>query len=164
MTCTLRLAEPKDAASVLGLIQGLADYEKESDAVVATAETIADDLDGGSAVQITCLLAEVDDAVVGMALFFHSYSTWRGKPGLYLEDLYVQPESREQGIGMLLMEELARIARSRDCARFEWSCLDWNEPSIKFYEALGAKQMVGWSTFRLEGEALDQLGRKGADL
>lgn len=162
MTYTLRMAEPDDAASVLGLVQELADYEKESDAVVATAEVIANDLAGNSVAQVSCLLAEVDDVVVGMALFFHSYSTWRGKPGLYLEDLYVQPNHRGQGIGIALMEELARMARARDCARFEWSCLDWNEPSIQFYESLGAKQMVGWSTFRLDGEALDKLGNRNS--
>lgn len=157
MTHTLRTANEDDAEAILGLIQGLADYEKEPDAVEATVESVASDLAGNSAVKIECILVEAEGAAVGMALFFHTYSTWRGRPGLYLEDLFVKPEMRGQGMGMSLMRALAVIAKDRNCARFEWACLDWNEPSIRFYQSLGAKPMDGWSVFRLEGADLDQL-------
>jgi GNAT superfamily N-acetyltransferase len=104
-----------------------------------------------------CLLAEVDGQARGFALFFHNYSTWRGRPGLYLEDLFVLPEHRGQGLGKLLLSELAHIAVQRGCARMEWAVLDWNEPSIEFYRALGASRLDGWSTFRLSGEPLSEL-------
>ncbi len=161
MSCTLRMANAGDAAAILELIQDLAAYEKEPDAVEATVDSVATDLRGDSAVKIECVLAELEGVVIGMALFFHTYSTWRGKPGLYLEDLFVKPAYRGMGAGMALMARLASIAKTRDCARFEWACLDWNEPSIKFYQALGAKPMAGWSVFRLEGEALARLAEEG---
>ncbi len=160
MTHTLRMATENDAEAILGLIQDLADYEKEPDAVEATVESVASDLAGNSAVKIECILVEVKGAVVGMALFFHTYSTWRGRPGLYLEDLFVKLEYRGQGLGLSLMRALAGVAKERNCARFEWACLDWNEPSIQFYQSLGAKQMDGWSVFRLEGADLERLAQE----
>ncbi len=160
MTHTLRMATENDAEAILGLIQDLADYEKEPDAVEATVESIASDLAGNSAVKIECILVEAEGAVAGMALFFHTYSTWRGRPGLYLEDLFVKPKYRGQSMGLSLMRALAGIAKERNCARFEWACLDWNEPSIQFYQSLGAKQMDGWSVFRLEGADLERLAQE----
>ncbi len=148
----IRFATPDDAETIHDFICELAEYEREPDAVEVTPETLRAQV--GDAFE--CLLAEADGPV-GFALFFHNYSTWRGKRGLYLEDLYVTPAARGRGIGKALFERLGAIARERDCARMEWSVLDWNEPAIRFYEALGAKPMTGWSTWRLSDEGLNSL-------
>ena len=157
MTFAIRMAGADDAPAILGLIEALAVYEKEPDAVEATEESLRRDLQGETHARIECLLAEVDREVVGMALFFHNYSTWKGRPGIYLEDLFVLPEYRSQGIGLGLMRHLARIAVERKCARFEWACLNWNEPAISFYESLGAVAQEEWTVHRLTGGALTRL-------
>ena len=142
---------------MLRLVRALAEYERAPDAVVATE---ADFLRHGfgPAPRFSVLLAEQDGEVAGFALWFFTFSTWLGRPGLYLEDLFVQPELRGRGIGKALMLELARTAVREGCGRFEWQVLDWNEPSIRFYRALGAKVMREWFTCRLEGDALRALG------
>ncbi len=155
---TLRFAEPRDAATILRFVRELAEYEREPDAVEATEETLAHQL-AEAPPPFECLIAEADGAPVGMALFFHSYSTWRARRGIWLEDLYVTPSARGQGHGAALLRALARLAVERGCARLEWSVLDWNEPAIAFYRALGASPMSEWTTMRLDGEALRALGR-----
>ena len=111
----------------------------------------------GSRPYAEVLLAEDDEAVVGFALFFHNYSTFRGKPGIYLEDLFVEPPHRGKGIGKALLKAVAKLAVERDCARVEWSVLNWNEPSIQFYKSLGAETMHEWTVYRLQGEALRKM-------
>ncbi|MFN3201108.1 MAG: GNAT family N-acetyltransferase [Bradymonadia bacterium] len=152
----IRFATPDDAQTIHRFVCELAVYEKEPDAVEVTPEILREQLNSDRP-PFECLIAEDGDEPVGMALFFHNYSTWRGKRGLYLEDLYVTPSARGRGFGLALLKALARIARERDCARMEWSVLDWNTPAIEFYEALGAKPMSEWTTFRLTGEALEKL-------
>ena len=149
----IRLATPEDASTIVSFIQALAEYEREPDAVEATPESIAQQLSSDSP-PFECLLAEVGPEVQGFALFFHNYSTWRGKAGIYLEDLFVPESHRGHGIGKLLLATLARIAVERDCPRLEWQVLDWNQPSIDFYEALGTKVMKDWLPCRLEREQL----------
>ena len=152
----VRVAEETDAERIFELIVALAVYEKEPDAVVCSAEDLQRQL-ASERPPFECLLAEVGGVARGFALFFHNYSTWRGKPGLYLEDLFVEPEHRGQGIGKRLLVELAKIAVDRDCARMEWSVLDWNELAIRFYESLGAQARSDWTTYRLTGEPLAAL-------
>ena len=160
----LRRAGPSDAATILRFIRELAEYEKEPDAVQVDEATLRAQL-SASEPPFECVIAqlEVDDGdgraqrPVGFALFFHTYSTWRGRRGLYLEDLYVSPRARGRGVGRALLAELARLAVERGCARMEWSVLDWNELAIGFYQELGARPMRGWSTWRLQGAALDAL-------
>jgi GNAT superfamily N-acetyltransferase len=147
----IRLAAESDVPVIRELIVGLAEYEKLPAHV--TEADLRDHL-FGSHRYAEVLLAEQDGVVVGFALFFHNYSTFAGKPGLYLEDLFVRPEARGQGHGKALMIELARIAVERKCRRFEWTVLDWNEPSIRFYESLGAVELKEWKIFRLMGDAL----------
>ena len=148
----IRFATPDDAETIHRFVCELAEYEREPDAVEATPETFRAQLGR----DFECLVAETDRAV-GFALFFHNYSTWRGRRGLYLEDLYVTPAARGLGIGRALLARLGVIARERDCARMEWAVLDWNEPAIGFYRALGAAPQDEWSTWRLTGEALAKL-------
>lgn len=155
----VRHARPEDVPDVLRLIRGLADYEREPDAV----ETTEDDLQRwvfGDDPVANVLVAESAPGgpVVGMALWFRTYSTWTGVPGIYLEDLYVDPQARGTGLGKALLAALARIAVDRGYRRVEWAVLDWNTPSIEFYERLGARPMQEWSTYRLLGEALTELG------
>lgn len=155
---TIRPAVPTDVPLVLALIRELAVYEREPDAVVATeADLLRDGF--GETPRFQVLLAEWEGAPAGFAFFFHAYSTWRGRPVLYLEDLFVRPELRGRGIGLALMRALAVRAVDEGCARFVWQVLDWNEPSIRFYEQLGAKVLREWLTVRLEGEALARLAR-----
>jgi GNAT superfamily N-acetyltransferase len=156
MDITIRDAIPDDSAQVLTLIKGLARYERAEDEVVATVDDIEGALFGENA-RTRALIAELDRNSVGFALFFYNFSTWTGKYGIYLEDLFVEPEFRGYGIGQALMKHLARIAVDEDCARFEWSVLDWNEPSIRFYEALGAEAQSEWIGYRLSGDALKKL-------
>ena len=155
----IREATPEDVPDVLRLIHELAAYEKEPDAVVATEADLERWVFGDDAVA-SVLIAELEGRAVGMALWFRNYSTWTGQPGIYLEDLFVEPEARGSGLGKALLVELARIAVERGYARVEWAVLDWNQPSIDFYEALGARPMQEWTTYRLTGEALAQLGAR----
>lgn len=153
MPATLRHAGPGDAPEIHRLIHALAVYEKEPDAVECSVEDLGDQL-ASDRPPFECVLAQVGESVVGFALFFHNYSTWKGKRGLYLEDLFVVPEHRGQGIGKQLLTHLARLAVERDCGRMEWAVLDWNEPAIEFYRSLGARPVEGWQIFRLTGDAL----------
>lgn len=154
---TLRSATPNDVAIILDLIRGLADYEKLAHLVVATEEGLRETLFGGRKVA-EVILGYEGDLPAGFALFFHNYSTFLGKPGIYLEDLYVKPEFRGKGYGKVLLTHLAKLAVDRDCGRLEWSVLDWNTPAIDFYKSLGAVSMDGWTTFRLDGNELQKLG------
>ena len=154
----IRFATPADAATILALIRALAAYEREPDAVEASEATLASQLAEPSP-PFECLIAEVDGEAAGFALFFHTYSTWRGRRGLWLEDLFVRPEHRGAGIGRALLVELARLAVARGCARFEWTVLDWNELAIGFYRGLGAAPLDEWTTWRLDGAALAALAR-----
>jgi GNAT superfamily N-acetyltransferase len=144
----IRSAALEDAATIVDLIKGLAEYEKLSHEVVVTEDKIKDTLFGEKK-YAECLIAEIEQKPVGFALFFHSYSTFLGKPGLYLEDLFVKPEFRKQGVGKALLRRLAQIAVQRNCGRLEWSVLDWNKPAIDFYMDIGAKPMSEWTVFRL---------------
>jgi GNAT superfamily N-acetyltransferase len=141
---------------ILRLIQGLAEYEKLAHEVSATEAGLRDTLFGARPAA-DVIIAYAGETPAGFALFFPSYSTFLGKPGLYLEDLFVLPEWRGHGIGRALLAQLARIAVERGCGRFEWSVLDWNEPAIGFYKSLGARLMDGWSIFRVTGDALTKL-------
>jgi len=152
----VRFAEPDDLPDVLRMIRALADYEREPDAVETTVEDLRRWVFGADPVA-SVLVAEDGAAVVGMALWFRTYSTWTGVPGIHLEDLYVDPSARGTGLGRALLAALARIAADRGYRRVEWAVLDWNTPSIEFYEALGAEPMREWSTYRLSGRALAEL-------
>jgi len=154
----LRPARPDDVPLVLALIRELADYERLSDAVVADAALLADAL-FGDAPAAEVVIAEVDGMPAGFALFFHTFSTFLGRRGLYLEDLFVRPAYRGRGIGTQLMRHLAALAVARDCGRFEWTVLDWNAPAIGFYRALGAQPQDGWTVQRVEGDALHALAK-----
>jgi GNAT superfamily N-acetyltransferase len=156
----IRQAEAVDAALVLGFIRELAEYEKLSHEVVADEAALRATLFRPESVA-EVLIAELDDEPVGFALFFTSYSTFLGKPGLYLEDLFVRPAARKRHVGTALMEELARIAVRRDYGRFEWAVLDWNEPALRFYKSLGARPMTEWTVQRLTGEPLEALATRG---
>jgi GNAT superfamily N-acetyltransferase len=149
----IRPARPGDEETILSLIRDLAEYERLAHEVVATAADLTRTLFG---VQhfAECLLAEVDGESAGFAIFFHNYSTFLAKPGIYLEDLFVRPRFRGTGIGKQLLKRLAKIAVERKCGRLDWSVLTWNEPAIQFYEKIGAKRMEDWVGYRLTGEAL----------
>lgn len=159
-TIEIRTAGANDVSTILGFIKELADYEKLSHQVVADEQQLSATL-FGERPSAEVIIAETDGAPAGFALFFHNYSTFLARPGLYLEDLYVKPELRGHGIGKKLLCRLAEIAMERGCGRFEWSVLDWNEPAIRFYENLGAESMDGWTVFRVTGEALADLARGG---
>lgn len=155
----IRLARRRDAARILELIRALAEYEKLSHEVVASKALLARHLFGRKpAAEV--LLAEVGGRAVGMALFFNNFSTFLARPGIYLEDLYVEPAYRGQGLGRKLLQAVARLAVRRGCGRFEWSVLDWNTPAIKFYQDLGARPLNDWTIFRVSGPALRKLGRE----
>ena len=158
MTVSIRSAVPGDLDLIIGFIRALADYERLADAVRLDPAVLGDHL-FGSRPMAEVLIAEADARPIGFALFFHNFSTFEGRPGLYLEDLFVVPEARGEGAGKALLAELARLAVARGCARLEWSVLDWNEPSIAFYKALGAVPMDEWTVFRLDGAALEALAR-----
>jgi len=150
----LRAATEADLDTIIELIQALADYEREPDAVRLDREVLRGHLFGPRP-YAEVIFAETDTGdSAGFALFFHNFSTWEGKPGIYLEDLFVRPEFRGHGYGKALLSELARLAVERGCARLEWAVLDWNEPSIQFYKALGAVPMDEWTTYRVTGDAL----------
>ncbi len=152
----LRPAVAGDAGTILQFVEELAEYEKLRHECVATEADIAAHL-FGERPKAEVVLAEWDGEAVGFALFFHNFSTFLGKPGIYLEDLYVQPSMRGKGVGKALLVHLARLAKERDCGRLEWSVLDWNAPSIAFYQSLGAKAKDEWTVYRVDGEALGKL-------
>ncbi len=152
----IRQAQPEDAETIVRFIRELAEYEREPDAVQATAQSIRTQMQQ-SPPPFECLIAHVGDDPVGFALYFHNYSTWRGQPGMYLEDLYVTPASRGHGIGEALLQRLASLAVERGCGRLEWAVLNWNEPAIRFYRHLGAQSLSEWTVFRLTDEALTSL-------
>lgn len=154
--CRLRPAQPDDVPVILELIRELAVYEKLESACVATQPQIHDALFGPRP-HAEVIIAELDGTPVGFALFFHNFSTFRGRPGLYLEDVFVRPTARGLGVGKALLARLARIAVERGCARFEWSVLDWNTPAIEFYRRLGAEPLAEWTVFRLADQALHDL-------
>jgi GNAT superfamily N-acetyltransferase len=149
----IRDATPDDSGLILELIRELAIFEREPDAVEATEDMLRNALFGGEPVA-SALIAEHDGEPVGFALWFRSFSTWVGRPGIYLEDLFVRPEHRGEGHGRALLEELARRCVAFGGARLEWSVLDWNEPAIAFYRSLDATGMDGWTVHRLSGDAL----------
>ncbi|HET7412980.1 MAG TPA: GNAT family N-acetyltransferase [Pararhizobium sp.] len=149
----IRPARPADAGAILGFIRDLAQYEHAADAVEANEDTIRETIFGNGAT-VHALIAERGGAPIGFAVYFFNYSTWQGRNGIYLEDLYVAPEHRGTGAGKALLRRLAQIALEKNCGRFEWSVLDWNEPSIRVYESIGAKPQSDWVRYRLEGESL----------
>jgi len=152
----IRNATPADVTLILSFIRELAEYEKLVHEVVATEADLRESLFGAHPAA-ECLIVESSGKPGGFALFFHNFSTFLGKPGLYLEDLYVKPELRGQGVGRRLLAHLARLAVSRGCERFEWAVLDWNEPAIRFYQGLGARMLEEWRINRVTGDALAKL-------
>jgi len=153
-------ARERDVPLILAFIKGLAEYERLAHKVVATEEGLRASLFGARpAAEV--VLAYVGDEPAGFALFFHNYSTFLGRPGLYLEDLFVWPHWRGRGIGRRLLAHLARLAVERGCGRMEWSVLDWNEPAIRFYRSVGAVGMEEWTVQRLEGEGLVRMAEEG---
>jgi GNAT superfamily N-acetyltransferase len=153
MTLSIRPATIDDLDLVIGFVRALADYERLADAVVLDRTLFGCHLFGDKPMA-EVLIGEIGGVARGFALFFHNFSTFEGKPGIYLEDLFVEPEARGSGLGKALLARLAQLAIERGCARLEWSVLDWNEPSINFYKALGATPMDEWTVFRMDGEAL----------
>lgn len=168
MTLTIRPAIPEDVGQILTFIRALATYEREPDAVTATAEDLLRDGFGPNP-YYSCLIAEQDGTAAGFALFFYDYSTWLGKPGLYLEDVFVHPEFRGRGIGKALLQRVANIAIGKGCPRLKWEVLDWNAPAIEFYSALGSEFLDTWRNVRVSGAALlrlagaEQPADQGAD-
>jgi GNAT superfamily N-acetyltransferase len=156
MNLTMRPAVSEDATTLAELIRELAAYEELANEAQATPEALRLHLFGARA-YAEALLAEIDEAVVGFALFFHDFSTFRGQPGLYLEDLFVQPAHRGKGIGKALLARLAAVAVERGCGRMEWAVLDWNTPAIGFYRSLGARAMDEWTVYRLDGASIREL-------
>ena len=153
---TLRFATIEDVDLIFDFIRQLADYEKMADEVVADTDLLRQTLFGERRVA-EVVIASYDGEPAGFALFFHNFSTFLGRPGIYLEDLFVVPDLRGRGIGRILLSYLAKLALERGCGRLEWWVLDWNEPAIRFYERLGAKSMDEWTVFRLTGETLVEL-------
>lgn len=161
MTDPIRKATPADLGDILQLIRDLAAYEREPDAVKATVESLYGTLFGPTPTA-EAIVAEIDGEVVGVALYFTNFSTWSGRDGLYLEDLYVRPEARGTGLGWALLRRIARVAVARGCARVEWAVLDWNAPAIRFYTSLGATAKDEWTVYRLDGDALAKFGAGAA--
>ena len=159
MITTIRPATIEDAGTIRQFILDLAIYEKAEHEMRANEQHIRNTLFCEDP-QAFALIAELNGVCVGFAVYFFSYSTWLGKYGIYLEDLYVSLEERGKGAGKALLKELAKIAVAKDCGRLEWSVLDWNEPSIKFYEAMGAEAKDGWTVYRLDGDALTSFAEK----
>ncbi|CDM55749.1 MULTISPECIES: GNAT family N-acetyltransferase [Rhizobium] len=158
MTVTVRPATPLDAATILRFVRELADYEKAIHEVEATEESTRAAIFGDGSVT-HALICEREGQAIGMAVYFFSYSTWQAKNGLYLEDLYVTPDARGSGAGKALLRRLAQIALEKSCGRFEWSVLDWNESSIRVYEAIGAEPQKEWIRYRMAGETLAAFAR-----
>ena len=155
----IRFGIPADTPLILKFIKELADYEKLAHEVVATKELLDETLFGEQS-NAEVILAEQDNIPVGFTLFFHNFSTFLGKPGIYIEDLYVSPEYRGKGIGKMLLKFCANLAKERNCGRMEWWVLKWN-PARKFYEKIGAEAMDEWVVYRLQGEALEKMTRDG---
>jgi len=153
----IRFATPGDVPLILAFIRELAEYEKLEEEIRATEEQLRRTIFGEKRAEV--LIAEAGGVPAGFALFFHNYSTFLGKAGIYLEDLFVRPEWRGRGIGKALLSRLAQLVRERDCGRLEWACLDWNEPAIGFYRNLGAQSQDDWKVFRLTGDDLVTLAR-----
>jgi GNAT superfamily N-acetyltransferase len=156
MATIIRAATPADVPLILDFIRALALYERAPEAVIATEADLLRDGFGANPFYF-CLIAEHDDQPAGFAFYFFDYSTWLGRPGIYLEDLFVHPEFRGLGIGKALLKQVAAIAVEKGCARLKWSVLDWNTPAIDFYRAMGAEMMDEWTNVRLMGEALERL-------
>ena len=158
MAFSIRSAQPADLPAILALIRALADYEKLGHEVVATEMQLRQSLfpAPGAKPDAYCIIADVDGAPAGFALYFFNFSTFLARPGLYLEDLFVKLEFRGQGLGKALLLHLAKLANTRGCGRMEWSVLDWNQPAIEFYESLGARRMKEWQICRLTGPSLTQ--------
>ncbi len=152
----IRPATPADVPTILRFVRELAAFEREPDAVEATEAMLADALFGPTPAA-EAIIADGADGPLGFALFFHNFSTWKGRRGLYLEDLYVTPDARGQGVGAALLRHLAGLALDRGCARFEWSVLDWNEGALRFYRTLGAVGQEEWTVQRVDGDALTRL-------
>ena len=152
MNTEIRFATEKDAGLILDFIKALAEYEKMADLVVADESLLREWIFEKKKAEV--IFALINDEPAGFALFFHNFSTFLGRAGIYLEDLYVKPEYRGKGLGKGLLKQLAKIAVQRDCGRLEWSCLDWNKPSIDFYLSLGAQPLDEWTIYRLTGEGL----------
>jgi len=157
----LRNAEPADCDLILALVKELAEYEKLPHEVVATPAILQESLFGPRP-YAEAVIGEYQDQPVAFAIFFHNFSSFKGRPGIYLEDLYVKPALRGKGFGRMLMCYVAKLAVERRCARFEWSVLDWNEPSLQFYHAMGARPMDQWTVQRLDGADLDKLAQEFA--
>jgi GNAT superfamily N-acetyltransferase len=151
----LRFAEINDVPLILEFIKELADYEKMLNEVVATEDILRESLFVRRAAEV--VIGEYKNKPVAFALFFHNFSTFLGRPGIYLEDLYVKPEMRGKGIGKIMLSFLAKLAKERNCGRLEWWCLDWNESSIEFYTQMGAVPMDEWTVYRVHDDALDRL-------
>lgn len=158
MISTVRSAVPEDLDLIIGFIRALAAYERLADAVRLDRDVLGAHLFGATP-KAEVVIAERDGAAIGFALFFHNFSTFEGRPGIYLEDLFVAPEARGSGAGKALLRHLAQLALDRGCARLEWSVLDWNEPAISFYRSLGAASMDDWTVNRLSGHALAALAQ-----
>jgi len=158
MTLSVRTATPDDAETILRFIRGLAQYERQPDAVKVTAADLRAQM-ASAAPPFECLIAEDGSNAIGFALFFRSYSTWLGQPLLFLEDFFVDEKYRGRGAGRLLIQRLTQIALERGYRRLEWRVLDWNEPAQRFYRAIGAYPIDEWTVWRVEGSALEQLSR-----
>jgi GNAT superfamily N-acetyltransferase len=159
MELTIRFATAADAETIVSFVRGLAEYEREPDAVELTAAQLAAELESDAAL-FECLIAEADGAPVGFALFFRNYSTWRGRPGLFLEDIFVPEAFRGRGVGRALMRRLAQVASERGWGRMEWSVLNWNTLAQDFYRKAGGLPLTEWTTWRIEGEALKRLAHR----
>jgi GNAT superfamily N-acetyltransferase len=155
---SIRQATAEDAGVIFRYIRELAEYEKAPEAVVTSEAEIRASMFGPDSVT-RALVASMDDRDIGFAVYFYNYSTWLGRKGIYLEDIYVTPDARGKGAGKALLKHIAATAVAEKCGRFEWSVLDWNQPSIAFYEALGARPQSEWITYRLTGESLRKLGQ-----
>jgi GNAT superfamily N-acetyltransferase len=156
MATIIRPATAADVSLILALIRGLAEYERAPEAVIATEEDLLRDGFGPNPFYF-CLIAERDGKPAGFAFYFFDYSTWIGRPGIYLEDLFVYPELRGLGIGKALLKQVAAIAVEKGCARLKWSVLDWNTSAIDFYKSMGGELMDEWTNVRIQGEALERL-------
>lgn len=157
----IRFAEEKDSPLILWFIKELADYEKMLPEVAATEEILREALFERKAAEV--IIGEYQNQPAAFALFFHNFSTFLGRPGIYLEDLYVKPEMRGKGMGKMMLSFLARLAIERKCGRLEWWCLDWNKPSIAFYKRIGAVPMEDWTVYRVSDEALTKLAMPAND-
>jgi GNAT superfamily N-acetyltransferase len=154
----IRSATPEDIPQILAFIREFAEYERAPEQAIAKGEDLMRD-GWGKEPKFRVVIAEWQGTPAGFALFFYNYSTWQGQPGLYLEDLFVRPAFRGKGVGKALLLHLAQIAVRENCGRFQWQVLDWNTPAIDFYKSLGARVLDEWLTMRVEGEALERLGK-----